>query len=101
MQTLRADRLSVREVSLFGPVLIAWLLNQSVFTAVEHVLNVLRVVLGLIVCKLLLVRKLDRACPIEELRCTVSGHVLDLGPTISKVLVLTATYAAVAQAWLT
>lgn len=78
MQTLGADRLRVGEVSLLGPVLIARLLDESVLATVEHVFNMLRVVLRLIVCKLVLVGKLDRARPIEELRGTICRHILDL-----------------------
>jgi len=80
---------------------VAWLLDERVITAVKHVLNVLGLVLRLVVCKLVLVRQLDRTCPIEELGCAVCGHILNLGSSISEVLILAATNATVAQAWFT
>ena len=47
---------------------------------VEHILDVLRVILRGIMVEFLLMRQLDWPCPVEELRCTIGTHVLKLEP---------------------
>ena len=42
-------------------------------------------------------RKLDGTCSVEELRGTISRHVLELGVVRSKALILSASNTAIAQ----
>ena len=97
---VRRDRLGVGEVALFNPSRGRLLLSvvrligslillhvHAIVAVVEHILHVLRVVLGgvvmvmeLLVLVLLLVRQFNGTGSVKELGGSVGAHVLKLNP---------------------
>lgn len=81
LQVLRADGLRIRE-ALFLLALVAVLGGRAPIIDVEHVLNVLRLILRSVTVRLLLVRQLDWPSTIKELRGAVGRHILELNSTV-------------------
>ena len=52
--------------------------SNSFISSIEHVLNMLGLVLRSVLMDLLFVRKLNRSSSVEELGSAVSRHVLEL-----------------------
>ena len=68
---MRADRLRIREVVFLSAVLLCLLLHRSVISDIEHIFNMLRLILRGAMVELLFMGQLDRARSIEELRSSI------------------------------
>ena len=89
---MHTDRLSARQILLLGTARLRLFFCSRCIIASKHVLDMLRLVLSRALVELLLVRQLNRACSIEELGSSISGHVLEL-----RVVELTAALTSISN----